>query len=191
MTLLDHVTPVGGWQLGCPGHCPCSVQASLGVFWWPPWFSSWTPCLPCDTCFECCISCTICLRSWCFNSFLAHFVHEISRIWTSLTQKAMYRCYASCMKQGVWGGSHTFLLIDNVHWTLSTQMNILNKHITCILFVCISMLCPNLKVVGSKYMWDKCLIISTTFIHKKWYQYNFMLHAMMHIMHYLSFAFRF
>ncbi len=30
---------VGGWQLGCPGHCPCSVQASLGVFWWPPLFS--------------------------------------------------------------------------------------------------------------------------------------------------------
>ncbi len=29
MTLLDHVTPVGGWQLGCPGRCPCSGQASL------------------------------------------------------------------------------------------------------------------------------------------------------------------
>ncbi len=43
MTLLDHVTPVGGWQLGCPGRCPYSVQASLGVFWWPPWSSSWTP----------------------------------------------------------------------------------------------------------------------------------------------------
>ncbi len=30
MTLLDHVTPVGGWQLGCPGRCPCSVQAFFG-----------------------------------------------------------------------------------------------------------------------------------------------------------------
>ncbi len=29
---MDHVTPVGGWQLGCPGRCPCSVQASLGGF---------------------------------------------------------------------------------------------------------------------------------------------------------------
>ncbi len=29
MTLLDHVTPVGGWQLRCPGRCPCSAQASL------------------------------------------------------------------------------------------------------------------------------------------------------------------
>ncbi len=28
MTLLDPVTPVGGWQLGCPDRCPCSVQAS-------------------------------------------------------------------------------------------------------------------------------------------------------------------
>ncbi len=45
ITLLDQVTPVGEWQLGC--RCPCSVQASLGVFWWPPWFSSWTPGLPC------------------------------------------------------------------------------------------------------------------------------------------------
>ncbi len=32
MTLLDHVTPVGGLQLGCPGRGPYSVQASLGVF---------------------------------------------------------------------------------------------------------------------------------------------------------------
>ncbi len=31
----------------CAGRCPCLVQASLGVFWWPPWFSSWTHGLPC------------------------------------------------------------------------------------------------------------------------------------------------
>ncbi len=31
----------------CVPTCPYSVQASLGVFWWPPWSSSWTPGLPC------------------------------------------------------------------------------------------------------------------------------------------------
>ncbi len=49
MTFLDHVTPVGGWQLGCPGRCRCSVQAPLGVFWWPPWISSLTRGLPCPS----------------------------------------------------------------------------------------------------------------------------------------------
>ncbi len=47
MTLLDQMTPVRGCQVGCPSRCPCSVQAWLGGFRWPPWFSSWTHCLPC------------------------------------------------------------------------------------------------------------------------------------------------
>ncbi len=50
MTLLDHVTPVGRWQLVCPGQCPCSVHVSLSGFWWPPWLSSWTHGLPCPIC---------------------------------------------------------------------------------------------------------------------------------------------
>ncbi len=41
MTLLDHVTPVEEWQLGCPGRCPCmfspdwhpSCHPSTGVTW--------------------------------------------------------------------------------------------------------------------------------------------------------------